>query len=81
MNNSDKKEENKYQWIQTIAVFLILFYAIQAFFRWLFNSSSKEKVEGVIGGICIVFIAVVFYLLSCWITGMSIDLSGLFGFD
>jgi len=81
MNNLDKKEGNKYQWIQTIAVFLILFYAVQAFFRWVFTSSLKEKVEGAVGTLFLIVVAVVLYLLSCWILDMPVDLPGLFGFS
>jgi len=82
MNSSNKEEEeDKYKWIQTIAVFLILFYVVQTFFRWLFTSSSKEKIEGVVGVLFLIVVAVVLYLLSCWITDMPVDLPGLFGFN
>jgi len=81
MNNSDKGKESRYKWIQTVAVFLILFYCLQALFSWLVNSSLREKAEGFGQFFFILSIAILFYLLACWSTGMPIDLGAFFGFD
>lgn len=79
--NTDKdKEKSKYEKFIPIAVLFIAFYAIYAFFKWLFTSNPREIINSFLGIIVLLFIAVLFYLLSCWITGMPIELDKLFGF-
>ncbi len=80
MNNSNK-EEDKYKWVQSVAVFLVLFYLILAFYDWIKRSSTKEKVEGVIGFIVLIGVSILIYVLSCWSTDMPVDIPGLFGFN
>lgn len=79
-NTEKDKEKSKHESFIPIVVLFIAFYAIYAFLKWLFTANSREIINSILGIILILVIAVLFYLLSCWITGMPIELNKLFGF-
>lgn len=79
MTAQEKKEKSRMEGLVCFAVVFAILYGIYAFFKWLFTSPSKEILDGLLGFIFLIALAVGLYILSCMITGMPIELGKLFG--
>ena len=79
MSIQENKEKNALEKLVIFAVMFAMLYGIYAVFKWLFTSPPKEILNGILGFIFLLALAVVFYLLSCLVTGMPIELGKFFG--
>lgn len=79
MSKQEEKEKSLLGGLVSFVVVFLMLYVIYDTLKWLFTSPFKKVLEGILGLIFLIILAVLFYSVVCLITGMPIELGKLFG--